>query len=56
MLESGDWEKTSHSYKFKFENMWLQVGGFLDKIKGGGKTIQSVVILTSILTQKHKLL
>lgn len=31
LLECGDWE-ANPSY-FKFENMWLQVEGFLDKVK-----------------------
>lgn len=31
MLESGDWD-SNPSY-FKFENMWLNTEGFLEKIK-----------------------
>lgn len=31
LLESEDWDATP-SY-FKFENMWLEVDGFLDKLK-----------------------
>lgn len=31
LLESGDWDVTP-SY-FKFENIWLEVDGFLDKLK-----------------------
>lgn len=31
MLESGDWE-TNRSY-LKFEKMWLQTEGFLDRVK-----------------------
>lgn len=52
LLESGDWEATP-SY-FKFENMWLQAEGFLDKVKAWWK---SYIISGSpdfILVQKLK--
>lgn len=35
LLEFRDWEATL-SY-FKFENVWLQVEGFTDKSKAGGR-------------------
>lgn len=54
MLESGDWDKNP-SY-FKFENMWLNSDGFLDKIKTWWQSYEVNGSTDFILEPKLKLL
>lgn len=50
LLECGDWEATP-SY-FKFENMWLQVVGFLEMVRNWWQSYQVMRTPDFILTQK----
>lgn len=52
LLESGDWDATP-SY-FKFENMWLQFEGFVDKLKNWWQSYNFSGRADFILLQKLK--